>query len=426
MENALTTTSALEASFDTLVLSKKEGAVKDLRNQSFEAFKTLGFPGKKTEAYKYSPVDKFIEKNVDFLRVNEAFGLGKEEVQQHFYDLPGSHLVFANGEYNAELSLINSEELTINAIDEDNPSAILETLTGDHDAFAALNAAFFTKGVHISATNKKVRPQVFIYYVFDLRNGQVCSFPRLNIEVAELCEIDLIEKLVFVGEGTLFHNVTTEITVGKNATLNLTKNQVYADNHIVVDGIYAHQKRDSKAYFNTYSFSGAMVRNNLNIAQNDEHCESYMNGLYLLDGASHVDNNTAIDHKQPHSYSNELYKGIVDDKSRGVFNGKIYVRPGAQQTNAFQSNNNISLSDSAIVNTKPQLEIWADDVKCSHGCTIGQLDEEAIFYLRARGLSEISAKAMMLVAFAEDTLNHVPVEQVKEEVATIIENRLSQ
>ncbi|MDW3193171.1 MAG: Fe-S cluster assembly protein SufD [Cytophagales bacterium] len=426
MDNSLTAISALEAGFDTLIISKKDGAVKDVRTQSFETFKSLGFPGKKTEAYKYSPVDKFIEKNIDYLQVNDAFGLSKEEVQQHFYDLPGTHLVFANGTFSSELSLIKSEDVTINTIDEDNPSEMLETLTGEHDAFAALNAAFFSTGLQILANNKKIRPQVFIYYVFDLRNGQICSFPRLNIEVAELCEIDLVEKLVFVGEGTLFHNVTTEIKIGKNATLNLTKNQVYADNHIVVDGIYAHQRRDSKIYFNTFSFSGAMVRNNLNIAQNDEHCESYMNGLYLLDGNSHVDNNTAIDHKQPHSYSNELYKGVVDDKSRGVFNGKIYVRPGAQQTNAFQANNNISLSDAAIVNTKPQLEIWADDVKCSHGCTIGQLDEEAIFYLRARGLSEISAKAMMLVAFAEDTLNHVPVEQVKEEVATIIENRLGQ
>lgn len=426
MDNALTATSALEAGFDTLALSKKDGAVKEIRTQSFETFKSLGFPGKKTEAYKYSPIDKFIEKNIDFLQVNDTFGLNKEEVQQHFYDLPGTHLVFANGTFSTELSLINSEEISISAIDEDNPSEMLETLTGEHDAFAALNAAFFSTGLQIKASNKKARPQVFIYYVFDLRNGQVSSFPRLNIEVAELCEIDLVEKLVFVGEGTLFHNVTTEIKIDKNATLNLTKNQVYSDNHIVVDGIYAHQRRDSKIYFNTFSFSGAMVRNNLNIAQNDEHCESYMNGLYLLDGNSHVDNNTAIDHKQPHSYSNELYKGIVDDKSRGVFNGKIYVRPGAQQTNAFQANNNISLSDSAIVNTKPQLEIWADDVKCSHGCTIGQLDEEAIFYLRARGLSEISAKAMMLVAFAEDTLNHVPVDQVKAEVAEIIENRLGQ
>lgn len=426
MDNALTSTSALESGFDALVLSKKEGPARDLRTKSFETFKALGFPGKRTEAYKYSPVDKFIEKNIDFLHINQAFNLSKEEVQQHFYDLPGSHLVFANGEYRSELSLIGAEDVTITSIDEDNSSDLLETLTGDHDAFAALNAAFFHTGIQIKAANQKSRPQVFIYHIFDLRNGQICAYPRLNIDVADLCEIDLVEKLVFTGEGTLFHDVTTEISLGKNATLNLTKNQVYADNHIVVDGIYAHQRRDSKIYFNTFSFSGALIRNNLNIAQNDEHCESYMNGLYLLDGTSHVDNNTAIDHKKPHSYSNELYKGIVDHKSRGVFNGKIYVRPGAQQTNAFQANNNISLSDTAIVNTKPQLEIWADDVKCSHGCTIGQLDEEAIFYLRARGLSEISAKAMMLVAFAEDTLNHVPVEQVKEEVAEIIENRLAQ
>ena len=424
MEDILNAPSALEASFESSQLAGENQNLTTFRKESFQAYKKLGIPGKKTEAYKYSPVDKFIEKNIDFLKVNAPFTISQDEIKQEFYDLPGSHLVMTNGAYRADLSSPDGN-VVVKTIESENDSSLLgQVAPKDVDAFAAINASFFSKGLSIKAEDKKAKSTVFIYYFFDLREGQVISHPRLNIEVNANCEIDIIEKLVFVGGETLFHNVITEISVEQNATINLTKNQVYANNHIVVDGVYANQKRDSKVYFNTFSFSGALVRNNLNIAQNEEHCESFMNGLYLLEGTSHVDNNTGIDHKKPHAYSNELYKGVVDGKSRGVFNGKIYVRPGAQQTNAFQANNNISLSASAIINTKPQLEIWVDDVKCSHGCTIGQLDEEAIFYLRARGLSEVSAKAMMLVAFAEDTLNHIPVDQVKEEISEIIINRL--
>lgn len=425
MESTLNGLSALEASFDTQLLGITDGQQKDFRTASFNAFRNLGIPGKKTEAYKYSPVDKFIEKNIDFLQVNGDFKLNAAEVQQSFYDLPGSHVVLANGEYREELSNLEADAVTIDNLEGDS-SLLGRVAVAQNDAFAGLNGAFFKKGLSIRAENVKTRATLFLYRVFDLREGQIIAQPRINISVAANCELDIIEKLVFVGEGTLFQNSITEIEVSRNAKVNLTKTQVYKDNHVVIDGVFAQQDRDSKAYFNTFAFSGAMVRNNLNISQEDENCESFMNGLYLLNGSSHVDNNTAIDHKKPHSYSNELYKGIVDDKSRGVFNGKIYVRPGAQQTNAFQSNNNISLSDTATVNTKPQLEIWADDVKCSHGCTIGQLDEDAIFYLRARGLSETSAKAMMLVAFAEDTLEHIPVEQPKEEVSNLIANRLAQ
>lgn len=424
MESTLKGISALEASFDTQLIGSKGDSLKEFRTASFESFKTLGFPGKRTEAYKYSPVDKFIEKNVDFLQVNGSFNLSQKEVQEFLYDLPGSHLVIANGEYRSDLSKV-AEDIEAREIEGKAPASLGQLAKAYHDAFAALNGTFFQHGLTIQSSNTRAKATVFLYRIFDLREGQIIAQPRLNVSLGANCELDIIEKLIFIGEGNLLHNAITEISVGKNAKINLTKNQVYRDNHIVIDGIYAQQDRDSKAYFNTFAFSGAMVRNNLNIAQEDENCESFMNGLYLLNGSSHVDNNTAIDHKKPHSYSNELYKGIVDERSRGVFNGKIYVRPGAQQTNAFQSNNNISLSDTATVNTKPQLEIWADDVKCSHGCTIGQLDEDAIFYLRARGLSEISAKAMLLVAFAENTLDHIPAEQVKDEVSEIIVNRLT-
>ena len=167
-----------------------------------------------------------------------------------------------------------------------------------------------------------------------------------------------------------------------------------------------------------------MVRNNLNIVLDAEGCETHLYGLYLVKGTDHIDNHTVVDHKKPNSYSNEMYKGIMDEKSTGVFNGKIYVRPDAQKTNAYQSNNNILLSDEASINTKPQLEIWADDVKCSHGATTGQLDEEQLFYLRARGLDKTTARAMLLYAFAMDVIENIRIPALREYMEKIIADRL--
>jgi Fe-S cluster assembly protein SufD len=212
--------------------------------------------------------------------------------------------------------------------------------------------------------------------------------------------------------------------VQANAELRYTKIQNYLTGTYAVEGIYATQKKDSRFYTNTFSFKAALIRNNIYINVDAENCEAHMNGLYQLGGKTHVDNNTSVDHLKPNCFSNELYKGILDENSRGVFNGKIYVRPEAQKTNAFQSNNNILLSDTATVNTKPQLEIWADDVKCSHGCTTGQLDEEAIFYLRSRGINKKRAKALMLNAFANETLQEVKNDLVTAEIEDIITNKL--
>lgn len=185
-----------------------------------------------------------------------------------------------------------------------------------------------------------------------------------------------------------------------------------------------HQSTSSKLNTFTLTLNGQLVRNNLQILIDGEHCESHFYGLYLLNGNTLADNHTVVDHKKPNSFSNEMYKGIMDGNSKGVFNGKIYVRPHAQKTNAFQSNRNILISDTATVNTKPQLEIWADDVKCSHGCTSGQLDEEALFYLRSRGISETNAKAMLLYAFAAEVLEPIQNETLKAYLDHLIAERL--
>ncbi len=418
MEGVMTKMDAVSASHEALQLSAQNDGYTEIRSLAFERFSNLGFPTRKFEEYKYSPFATLVEKSIDFLKTT-AVGVSIDEVTKHLYDEAGSHLVFVNGRFESALSKIEGGIVLGTISSEQLQKKLEDTL----DPFALLNLAFSKGGTSIEKTTGG-REAVFVYHFHDFREGQVISQPQITLKVGPSRELDIVEKHIFLGEGPLFFNPWTHASVGQNAVVNWNKVQVFGNQHLVVDSFDADQERDSRFYINTVSFSGKLVRNNLHIAQQGENCESHMGGLYLLDGSTHVDNHTNVDHKFPNSYSNELYKGIVDDRSRAVFNGKIFVRPGAQKTNAFQSNNNVSLSDFATVNTKPQLEIWADDVKCSHGCTVGQLDEEAIFYLRARGLDERSAKAMLLIAFAEDTLSNIPVDVVKEEVSEIIARRL--
>ncbi len=411
MEETLTAIDGLKAAHETLQLSSPSNELKEIREAAFGKFLSGGgFPDRKAEEYKYSPFKSLVEQHVDFLGENHA---GASEIQKS-WDFQSSKVVFVNGRFDADASSILSD-ITLERKD-------LPSHPSDNDPLAFLNKAFFTEEIVISYHGKE-KASASIYHLFDVAAGSVIAQPRISYKVTSGA-LNVVETYEVSGENKLFYNSSQYGHVSANAELNITKIQSFRDEHIVAENSNIFQERDSRFYINTYSFSGKLVRNNLYIAQEDQNCESHMLGLYLLDGKSHVDNHTAVDHKHPNSYSNELYKGIVDEKSKAVFNGKIFVREGAQKTNAFQSNNNISLSDSATVNTKPQLEIWADDVKCSHGCTVGQLDEEAIFYLRARGLDLVSAKAMLLVAFAEDTLQNVPFEEVKSRLEDMIQERL--
>jgi Fe-S cluster assembly protein SufD len=314
------------------------------------------------------------------------------------------------------------EEDTIDCIEADATPEVL--VPNGEDPLQDLNRASFGKLLQVKVPRNQQGKPVFIYQIIDNRKDQVVAHPRAFFQLEDNAELKVLEKTVILGEKQVLINKVFEGTVAQNASFNITKYQDPGPSVTEIDQLNIRQVRDSRVYTNTYSFSGSMVRNNIRLLLADEHCEAHMHGFYLLDGKSHVDNHTAVDHQFPNSFSNELYKGIVNDKSHAVFNGKIFVRQDAQQTNAFQSNNNISLSEDAVINTKPQLEIWADDVKCSHGCTIGQIDEEAIFYLRARGLDFNTARMMVLSAFAEDTMEYVPFDFVKETITQQLEKRL--
>jgi Fe-S cluster assembly protein SufD len=215
-----------------------------------------------------------------------------------------------------------------------------------------------------------------------------------------------------------------EVIVEEGANIGYYKIQNDKVQSSQVSTTHFRQVGKSMIHAVTISLNGGIVRNNLNIALEAEYSEAHLYGLYFQNGSSHVDNHTIVDHVSPHCQSNELYKGILNDNASAVFNGKIFVRQPAQKTNAYQHNKNILLSDNASVNTKPQLEIFADDVKCSHGCTIGQLDEEGMFYLRSRGIPERIARSLLVHAFAIDILEHIRLEPLRQYVDRLISKRL--
>ncbi|MEP5612988.1 MAG: Fe-S cluster assembly protein SufD [Cyclobacteriaceae bacterium] len=372
-----------------------------VRIDAWEMLQEVGLPSKKSESYKYTQITSILEKKLSF-DLDQQTTFNKKDL----YKTSGSHVVIINGVLSKSDSVIENGVTVLSQ----------EVTEGKHDPFSLLNTAYSPEEITIK-TESDTSP-IFVYQM----NSIGFSNPRIKVSASASQEISIVEKSI--NKSNTFCNSYISFDLAENSKINYSKIQAYKEDAYVHETIFVEQLRDSRFYSNIFTFSGGLVRNNITINLNDENCEGYMNGLYILDGKSHADNNTSVDHIKPNSYSNELYKGILDEKSTGVFNGKIYVRPDAQKTNAFQTNNNILLSDDASIHTKPQLEIWADDVKCSHGCTSGQLDEDAIFYLRTRGISEKNAKAMILNAFAAEATAHIPVPELKEEVEQLVSNKL--
>lgn len=411
-----------------------QNTLKGIKQEGADTFKKLGLPARKSEAYKYTPIAKIIEKNFDLSEVDNSASLSKSDCEAKFYDdADANHLVFINGLFIEDYSQVvsPSSELTVRVLDEQALNEIpqlkenLGKINGSQiDPFAALNLAYFNQGLVIKSERNADNKNTYIYQFIDGSSAQAMVFPRIFVYGDSGSRTRIYEKTFFSGVNNTLNISIVESVVEANTEVRFTKLQNYENNSYAVEGIYANQSKDSRFYTNTFSFNAAVIRNNIYINIDAENCEGHMNGLYQLSGKAHVDNNTSVDHLKPHSYSNEMYKGILDENSRGVFNGKIYVRPDAQKTNAFQANNNILLSDTATINTKPQLEIWADDVQCSHGCTTGQLDEEAIFYLRSRGIEKTNAKALLLNAVANEALGELQNDLVKEEIEAIILNKL--
>jgi Fe-S cluster assembly protein SufD len=435
IENTTTKISSTQK-LENLLITEFENSKKDLfgniqlREQAIDSFLRQGIPNRKSEEYKYVNMEQVLKDGFAFTGNKTTI----DEPIKHLKFPEGAIIIVVeNGAFKSELSELTGlpKGLTIcslavashkyAALFESNYATVANIYT---DPFAALNTAITKDGVFIHvAKNTVIETPVHIVHISST-NSNTIIHPR-NLIIAEAnAQVKIIESYKTVeSTAKTFNNALTEIIIDQNAIVDHYKIQEENEWGYLMNTTQALQKQQSVFSTHTFIFDGSLVRNNLNIILDGEGIETHLNGLYLTKGNQVVDNHTLVDHRKPNCNSNELYKGIVEDKSSATFNGKIYVRKDAQKTNAFQSNKNILLSDDGTVNTKPQLEIYADDVKCSHGTSTGKLDEEKIFYLRARGLSETSAKKLLMHAFASEVTDTVKIDSLKEYLESKISER---
>lgn len=420
------TTTTKNNTLDSILSQVSSGSsFSDLRKSSRDFLEKNGLPAIKEEEYKFTAITKKLENSISDFSFAKKASLNNEIIQSHMFGgFEGDLLVFNNGFFERELSTISNNGYTLSLISDAKPELLGKIAATEKDPFVALNNISFGDGIYLKVSkNQKVEKPILFLFLNQSNDGQVIH-SRILIEVEDNAEVTFLEDSVSLDDKTYFSNMVTEIKVGQNSQVHYNRLQNESKNAITVNNTETDIHRDAVFTSVVISLSGDMVRNNLSLNLLDSGCEGNMYGLYLLNGKTHVDNHTNVDHTKPHAQSNELYKGVLADSSRGVFNGKIFVRQDAQKTNAFQQNNNILLSEDAIVNTKPQLEIWADDVKCSHGCTTGQLDEEALFYLRARGLGKEQSRGMLLYAFTGEVMDHISDEAFQNHIVNIVQNRL--
>lgn len=383
-----------------------------------------GIPNARHEEYKYFNADAILKK--EFKNIEQKF---LEVTNIDGYKLEDSiTLVVLNGNYSEALSdKIILKGLHINSfsnLDQPGKSLLGSVADVESDAFIALNTAFSGNGFHLKIEKGAAIPMpVHVLYISSSASAALVN-PRNLVELEEGAELTMIEQQVVAGQGRVFTNYLSEKLVAPNAKLTSYLLQDEGSLGFSVNTSQVKLGRDSRYDNVTVTLSGQAVRNNHSVVLGGLNGEAHLYGLFVSGGSQLVDNHTLMDHQVPHCESNELYKGIISDKSTGVFNGKIFVRRDAQKTNAYQSSKNILLSDDATINTKPQLEIYADDVKCSHGTSTGKIDENAMFYLNARGIGKESARKLLLASFAQEVIHKMEVDSLREKITALFENKI--
>ncbi|MDY3536921.1 Fe-S cluster assembly protein SufD [Riemerella anatipestifer] len=400
---------------------------------ALERFLSKGFPSKKDEEYKYTNLKEIIEKQYQFLP-QEEHHISEEELKAlRLGEEDFDWVVLVNGKWRPELSKISDKDIKVLALDEalsngENGAlfrAYFNTIANESWAFPNLNLAFAHSGVALYVPkNTVVEKPIHIFYISQNQSENTFYNPRNILVVEAGSQIEVIESHHNFDDSFTFTNSLTEIFTKPNAKADWHKLQNDTDTSYLVDHTFVKQEKDSLATVNTFSFGGKLVRNNLDFIQEGENINSFMNGITIIGKDQLVDHHTAVHHNQPNCESYQNYKGVFKDNAHGVFNGKVFVDKIAQKTNAYQQNNNILLSEGATIDSKPQLEIFADDVKCSHGCTVGQLNEDALFYLRARGISKNEAQALLLYAFANDAMENIDIEPLKLKISKLLAEKL--
>lgn len=406
-----------------------------IRREAIKHFDTLGFPAKKLEEWKYTNLSPVLKHDYRNSVTGYTSTLTENDIKDFLIkDSDVNLIVFVNGKYDSRLSKIvtKNDNVFIGSFSEGmkKHSDIIEShfskyVNNEINGLTALNTAFAGEGCFVYLNrNEEVKEPVHILNISDAREEVYFSQIRNLIVAEDGAKINIIEDYHSIGDKHSFSNVVTEIFCEKNSGVEHYKIQNEGENSFHTGTTQVHQVKDSRFSNTTISWGGALTRNDLNSVFEGTNTECHFFGLYLLSGKQHVDNHTFADHKSPNCYSNELYKGILDDNSTGVFNGKIMVRQDAQKTNAYQSNNNILISDDATIYSKPQLEIFADDVKCSHGATSGQLNEEEMFYLQSRGIGRENARTILLFAFTSDVIDSIKTDELREMIVKKLEMKL--
>ncbi len=409
-----------------------------LRERAGRAFELLDFPTTRDEEWKYTNVAPILK-----VQYREGFDPGVERLSAEtilpftFAESRHSRIVFVNGRFSRELS-----DLTALPGDDRIVAGNLADVPGEHAnitrghlatyadyhdvVFTALNTAHIGDGAFVYVPKGRVVETPIHLLFVSTAKEPVVSHPRALIVADNGAVATVIESYVALDEDVYFTNAVTEVAAKEDSTLTHYRLQEESERAFHIATTQVYQERKSNYTSCAVSLGAAIARHDLNVELIDEHVETTIDGLYVVTGSQRSDNHTTIDHQRPHSVSHQLYKGILDGRSRAVFNGKVFVREGALLTDARQLNKNLLLSTDATVNTKPQLEIFADDVKCSHGATVGQLEDEELFYLASRGLAPERARALLTYGFAEDVISKIKLKSVREQLDRMVLDKLHQ
>lgn len=407
-------------------MNLKEHILNTFPSNSLELLKKEAFPTTKNEEWKYTSMKEVLENSFEIQQQN-TFNLN--DFEPYFIEPKNENiLIFVNGIFQKNSSRFNQKQIIIGNLNSKEFQGQKEHFSKyknyNQDGFIALNQGFSQNGVYLKiGENTKISAPIYIYHFANCKNHNSLTIPHIAVSLEQNSAANFVETFIKIGENISLTDSIIEFVVHENATGKYYKILDEGTNANHVGTTQINQIGKSEFSTATYILSGNIVRNNLNFTLLKDYSVSNLFGLTLLQGISHVDNHTVVDHAVPNCESSELYKAILDENSTSVFNGKIFVRQDAQKTNAYQSSKNILLSNSATAYSKPQLEIWADDVKCSHGHATGQLNKDHLFYLKARGIGEKVAMKMLTKAYAQDVLNAIDIEVLKLYLEEKIEKR---
>jgi Fe-S cluster assembly protein SufD len=402
-----------------------------LRQSAIARFAALGYPTTRHEEWRFTNVAPIAR--TPFRVAAEAPAVGAEDLERYAY-ADCTQLVLVNGRLAREHSRLEDlpEGAVVSSLAEawQSHPELVEAHLGryaeleDH-AFVALNTALHRDGVFLYVPRGTVIDKpINLIVVGAPQDEPVAFFPRLLFIAEESSQVTLFEQHVSIGDGAYFTCPVVEVVAGANSTIDHYKLQRESIEAFHMSTLQVKQDRDTNFSSHCLSWGGAIVRNDVNATLDGENCTTILNGLYMVEGKQVVDNHMRVEHNKPNCYSHELYKGILAGKSRAVFTGRIYVEKDAQKTDAVQANRNLLLSNEALCNSQPQLEIFADDVRCTHGSTVGQLDDTAVFYLRSRGIGEEAARSLLTYAFAADIVTRVKLPQVRRDLEEFLFRRL--